>query len=1172
MILPDIQTFLRRVPERLSMRFKRLRLIGFKTFVEPTDFLIEPGLTGIVGPNGCGKSNLVEAMRWVMGEASYKAMRASGMDDVIFSGNNGRPARNSAEVGMTLDNSARTAPAQFNGEDTLEVSRRIEREEGSAYRINGREVRARDVQMLFADASSGARSPALVHQGRIGEIIQAKPEQRRRVLEEAAGISGLHARRHEAEMRLRAAEQNLARLEDVIGQLTGQMDALRRQARQAVRYRSLSESVRKAEAALFHVRVVEAKREVGDAAQAQETSARQVMEYTAAQATAATNQAEAAASLPALREAEASAAAVLARLANARDQLDREEARAKQRIAELERRLVQLTADIERERKQSADAEGALARLSAERETLAGESEASAERQASVEERASAAAEALAASEKIFAELTASMADITAKRSQFDSVIRDSETRRVKLERELAQVTAELDGLMAEVAKAVDLDAQTAAATAAHSAVLAAEAECVRAEAAHSAARQGLDVTRQPLADSERGVHRLETEAKTLARVLHVDNKKLWPPVIDLLTVEKGYETALGAALGDDLDAPIEPAAPMHWGGAAVDPADPALPEGVQPLSDFITAAPDAMIRRLKQIGVVARADGARLVSALKPGQRLVSKDGDLWRWDGYSVAAHAPTGAARRLAGRNRLNDIEAELRIVRADLYIRRESVTSAEAEVEATREAENAARMRWRDLQREADTARERHAAAEREVNRLASRRSALTEAQARLVAATAEAEAACVAAAEAREALPPTADLEARLAATRAKVADERERVAHVRAEAQALARELELAQRRLAGIDVEAADWRARHDGAAAQIATIEIRLDETRTEHESLVEAPELFETKRRALMDEISAAEAARRQAADRLAGGERTLATADQAARATLEALSKAREACARAEERHQAVRRRLVDLATEIREILEAEPETLAGLAGFEADTPLPEVAQIEAELEKLKRDRERLGAVNLQAEEQLHEVETQHGALVAERDDLVEAIKRLRQGIQSLNREARERLLGSFEVVSGHFQRLFTDLFGGGTAELQLIEHEDPLEAGLEILARPPGKKPATLSLLSGGEQALTAMALIFAVFLTNPSPICVLDEVDAPLDDHNVDRFCDLLDQMSKTTETRFIIITHNPITMARMNRLFGVTMAERGVSQLVSVDLEDAVKFRDTAA
>ncbi len=636
--------------------------------------------------------------------------------------------------------------------------------------------------------------------------------------------------------------------------------------------------------------------------------------------------------------------------------------------------------------------------------------------------------------------------------------------------------------------------------------------------------------------------------------------------------MEKGYETALGAALGDDLDAPVEPSAPMHWGGAPLDPTDPALPEGAQPLSGFIAAAPDAMLRRLKQIGVVTRADGARLVRELKPGQRLVSLEGDLWRWDGYAVAAHAPTGAARRLAGRNRLADIEAELRIVRADLYIRRESVATAEAEVTAARDAENSARTRWRDRQREADAARDRHAAAEREFNRITSRRSALLEAQTRLTAAVAEADAARAAAAEAREALPPTADLELRLAEARTRVADDRGRLAQVRAEAQALARELELTQRRLAAIDSEAADWRARRDSAAAQIATIETRLAEARAEHESLADAPQLFEAKRHALMGEIANAEAARREAADRLAEGENALTLADRAARAALEALSAAREACARAEERHQAVRRRLLDLATEIREVLEAEPETLAALAGFEADTPLPEATATETELEKLKRDRERLGAVNLRAEEELREVETQHTTLTAERDDLVEAIKRLRQGIASLNREARERLLGSFEVVKGHFERLFTDLFGGGTAELQLVENDDPLEAGLEILARPPGKKPATLSLLSGGEQALTALALIFAVFLTNPAPICVLDEVDAPLDDHNVDRFCDLLDQMAKSTETRFIIITHNPITMARMNRLFGVTMAERGVSQLVSVDLEGAVKIREAVA
>src|SRR5262247_288098 len=284
------------------MKLTRLRLLGFKSFVEPTDFLIEPGLTGVVGPNGCGKSNLVEALRWVMGETSHKSLRAADMDDVIFAGTNSRPARNNAEVAMHVDNADRKAPAQFNEHDALDVSRRIERDQGSTYRINGREVRARDVHILFADASTGSRSPSMVHQGRIGEIIQAKPEQRRRVLEEAAGISGLHARRHDAELRLRAREQNLARLEDVIGQLSGQIDGLKRQARQAVRYRNVAEQVRKSEATLFHLRFVNAQTEVRDAAKARDLAVRAVAEHTGRQAEAATAQAEAAAALPALRD------------------------------------------------------------------------------------------------------------------------------------------------------------------------------------------------------------------------------------------------------------------------------------------------------------------------------------------------------------------------------------------------------------------------------------------------------------------------------------------------------------------------------------------------------------------------------------------------------------------------------------------------------------------------------------------------------------------------------------------------------------------------------------------------------------------------------------------------------------------------------------------------------
>src|SRR6186713_1314036 len=439
------------------MKLTRLRLLGFKSFVEPTDFAIEPGLTGVVGPNGCGKSNLVEALRWVMGESSHKSMRAAAMDDVIFSGSNSRPARNNAEVAIAIDNSTRSAPAAFNDQDSLEIARRIERDSGSNYRINGREVRARDVQILFADASTGARSPALVHQGRIGEIIQAKPEQRRRVLEDAAGVAGLHARRHEAELRLRAAETNLLRVEDVIGQLAGQIDGLKKQARQAIRYREVAAKVRKAEAMLFHLRWLEANSDVADAGHTHDLSVREMAERTREQAEAARIQAIRASELPALREGEARAAAGLQRLTNAREQLDREEERAKERVAELDRRLTQFAADIAREQQQASDAEVALQRLDTEDAELKEEIKSRVEQRSGIDERVSEAEATLSAAERMFGELTTALADLTAKRNQLEGNVRTHRDRLSRLDQEIANVASEEQRLAQETSGFGDL-------------------------------------------------------------------------------------------------------------------------------------------------------------------------------------------------------------------------------------------------------------------------------------------------------------------------------------------------------------------------------------------------------------------------------------------------------------------------------------------------------------------------------------------------------------------------------------------------------------------------------------------------------------------------------------------------------------------------------------------
>jgi chromosome segregation protein len=1148
------------------MQFTRLKLLGFKSFVEPSEFVIETGLTGIVGPNGCGKSNIVEALRWAMGESSTKAMRAQDMDQVIFAGSTHRPARNTAEVVIVVDNAERKAPAQFNDSDILEVSRRIEREAGSAYRINGREVRARDVQLLFADASSGARSPALVRQGQIGEIINAKPESRRRILEEAAGISGLHARKHEAETRLRAADNNLQRLEDVIGQIATQMDSLKRQARQTVRYKNISGEIRRRQALLMALRWREAEAAIAEAERTRDLAVRAVADQTKLHLEASRKQSEIGEQLNPAREQAAIAGAGLQRLNLANAELDKEEARAKSRADELDQRLAQLAADIERERALANDAVEVLARLVREEEALGAEESSVSGGEAAARERMSAAEQQLAATEKAFDEATAQLASLIAKRGTLEGSMGGYRDRLAKIAAEIAQIEQEAGQGLAE--NGGELAKLREAATAAQEHVGKTDASAIKAEAARSAAIQALDVARQPLQQAEQNLHRLETEARTLAKMLGEQSKSLFPPAVDQVKVASGYEAALAAALGDELDAPLDAASPMHWAGADAGSADPALPAGVEPLTAHVNA-PEALARRLKQIGVVARGQGAVLRKQLSVGQRLVSKEGDLWRWDGYTVTADAPTAAARRLAARNRLSEIDREIAAARDAAAKAKAENDKAQTELTAAETEELNARGLWRNAQSAYDAALQALADAERGAGEHQSRMSALAEARARLLANKTELEGSIAEAASIIASLPVLAQSEATLNAVRTRLTNDRAAYSGAKADIDGIERERAARAQRLSTIGAERASWREREERAGLQIGAVEQRISETKNERSSLDDAPAKFTEQRNKLLTEINSAEAKKRAADDKLVAAEQILSEADKAERELRDALSAAREVSARDEARLEAARTRKNDLVREVTDVLGGEPTEARIAEALDTKGAEAEPAEVAAKLESLERERERLGAVNLRADEELTEVEKQHLGLTSERDDLVEAIKRLRQGIQSLDKEARERLTASFTTVNEHFKKLFTGLFSGGTAELVLTGSEDPLEAGLDIIAKPPGKKAQSLSLLSGGEQALTAMSLIFAVFLTNPSPICVLDEVDAPLDDSNVERFCNLLEEMTRQTDTRFITVTHNPITMARMDRLFGVTMAERGVSQLVSVDLQTAQSFRE---
>ncbi|MER8961797.1 chromosome segregation protein SMC [Mesorhizobium sp. M0701] len=1152
------------------MKFSRLRLLGFKSFVEPGEFVIERGLTGIVGPNGCGKSNLVEALRWVMGESSYKNMRASGMDDVIFSGSGTRPARNTAEVTLFLDNSDRTAPSAFNDADELQVSRRIEREAGSLYRINGKEARAKDVQLLFADQSTGARSPSMVGQGRIGELIQAKPQARRALLEEAAGISGLHTRRHEAELRLKAAEQNLERLDDVVGELESQIESLKRQARQASRFKNLSADIRKAEATLLHLRWTLAKTQEGEARSALAIATALVGDRAAAQMAAAREQGINAHRLPDLRDAEAAAAAAFQRLSIAKAQIEEEAGRIRARQAELDRRLQQLDGDLAREERMIRDNADILERLAAEEAALNAENAGAAEREASTRAAFEQAASTLASSEARLTALTAERAEAAASRNQIERTLRDTAERRDRFARQLADVDRELSEIVSRVAGLPDPAEKRLLVDQALTLLEEAEAAAIAAEQAVAEARAGESAARPPVQDAKAELARIETEARTLAKILNAASGDLFPSVLEQISVERGYETALGAALGEDLAVPLDRSAPVHWGQSEIQPADAALPEGIRSLASVVRA-PAQLARRLAQIGIVEAADGRRLQTLLAPGQRLVSREGALWRWDGFTASADAPTAAAQRLAQKNRLAELDAEAVHATRTLREAEQALAQAEQALAQASDAERNARQAGRDAQHWLDAARNTLAEAEKAGGELSSRRAALDEARARIVDSHEETAAAFVEAEMLLQDAPDLGDLQLQLEQSAANVARDRAALADARAVHEGLTREAEARARRLDAIGVERRNWVERAENASTQIAALGERKAEAEAEREQLADAPDEIDAKRRALLSQLAEAESLRKAAGDRLQEAENRQSELDKAATAAIQSLAEARESRVRAEERLTAADERRLEVEARIQETLNTPPHLVIRHTGLESDSPMPEMAEIERQLDRLKVERERLGAVNLRAEEEQKELSDRLETIVSERDDIIEAIRKLRQAIHSLNREGRERLLAAFEVVNGHFQRLFSHLFGGGTAELQLIESDDPLEAGLEILARPPGKKPQTMTLLSGGEQALTAMSLIFAVFLTNPAPICVLDEVDAPLDDHNVERFCNLMDEMAATTETRFVIITHNPITMARMDRLFGVTMAEQGVSQLVSVDLQAAEAMREAS-
>ncbi|SEM90909.1 condensin subunit Smc [Sphingomonas gellani] len=1125
------------------MQIKRLRLAGFKSFVDPADLRIESGLTGVVGPNGCGKSNLLEALRWTMGENSARSMRGAGMDDVIFAGTATRPPRDFAEVSILAE---RDGP---DGPEETEVVRRIERGAGSAYRIDGRDVRARDVSLLFADAATGAHSPALVSQNRIGAVIAARPAERRAMLEEAAGIAGLHVRRKEAETRLRATEANLTRLDELIADQDSRAAALRRQARAAERYRLLSDQIRVAEARMIFARWRTAV-DAADAARAEAGAVEaRVVAAQAAEQGGAADQHAAAERVAGVRRDALTARDRASGAGHALSRLQTEKATAERRLSDLIAARARIEEDRAREGTLAEDAAAALAALAEEGAALEAAIAASAAALPTLDAATAEAERHARDVEVALAQAMTRQAGEAADARVAQAALGAARARADRAEREVALLAQR----RAELGDAGPIEAEREAAVAARATALT-DSEKGAAALAWAEETEARAVAERDEAEAARATARadlaaIEAEITALTRALdRGDGDRL----LDAVRAAPGFERALAAALGDELEMPT-----AAWTGGDPLPGDPLPPVGTLPLAERVEAPP-ALARRLAQV-VLVEVDAGQVLAM---GQRLVTREGRLRRWDGF-VRQGGGAAAAERMERANRLSVLEqarppaqAALDRAEANRAALAERITRAREAADGARGLIRRADTATRDAQRAEDRAR---AALER----LTGQRADLDERAGRIAAEAAEAAAERNRAAEAVAALPDGLASAAEVRRLNEDALAARNAVASARADRTAHDRDAAARRERLAAAGAEMRGWRSRAGEAARRIADMARREAQLATELDTLASRPA-------ALDESIELAEienAVARAAAEALARGERdaeaALRASEDAHRRLAETLAAAREDRAAASARLENQELRRVEMGRLSGERFQCPAPILPERLGF-ASKDVRSPAEESAAHEKLGADRERIGPVNLVAERELADLEAAALGNAAEREELGQAVNALRGSIGTLNREGRQRLRAAFEAVDGHFRRLFTTLFDGGQAHLELIDSDDPLEAGLEIMAQPPGKRLQSLTLLSGGEQALTAVALIFGLFLTNPAPICVLDEVDAPLDDANIERFCDLLDRMAAETDTRYLIVTHNAVTMSRMHRLFGVTMIERGVSRLVSVDLQAA--------
>ena len=1155
------------------MKFTRLKITGFKSFVDTTVLDIKPGLTGLVGPNGCGKSNIVEAMKWNMGEAGPSRLRAGEMNDVIFSGTKGRPSRNSAEVILTIENNNEKLLQTYTNIDEIEVSRKIEKDEGSTYRINNKEVRQRDVQILYADIAIGSRSNAIVDQGQVGKIINSKAQERRQILEEAAGISGIHARKHETELKLKSTEVNLEKLEEIVTNDRMRLKELSRQSNQAKRYKIISENIRELDAIILYQRWNKNLINIERLKKELETFTENVNEVTRKISSKSLQQEKIENDLSPLREEAQKYANLLNKFKVEYDLLIKEEESLSLEQATQKENIKYLKMEILNEENlhkeldnQFKELDNVISKISSNNTNI---------NLSQLNENLENAKKEEAYNSEVLTEAERVLSYNISQRDNLNNDISKLKLQNIDAVNNLKNTREELNNLN-NISK--DNDKKD---------IFYKDINILKKKLQEEDINEELIIKKIDLVKVEikkfneqtnekkivlqgklRNIDQYNASKDILTKLFESDEKNI---VINYLKFPKGFEKAIEASLGHGLKAALEKSS-IEWRNIEQNTLNK-LPEGIISLSEHAKGVPE-VFNILKLTGLVENTvQGDLLQHKLMPGQQLVTKNGGLWRWDGYTHNEDAKTPANQILQNKTNLIDLNSKIKTSLLEADKCESIILNLNSKIELAEENIREYNTRLLNInnnkieirntieqkQNALSTYIENHNENRTKLAILQSSKSKYKQLLETLSNDMNNYQ-------NKEKSLISIEILKKNIALITIKNNEKKIELSNQISIYQKELSTIENKENQLTQLKNEQFRLNTQLTNIINRINKLKNNQNKTELNLKNLDFKPIKIEKSKIKILKKIDNLEENLTKTSNLLSESENTNKNIINDLRSYNEELILYRENRARQEGLLQQSHERQNDDKEIIYEKLNISPDKFNEIIDISKE--FLDIEQSNLALEKLVLQRERIGPVNLVAEEDSEKLRIKLEEIEKEKEDLINAISKLRTSIRTINKEARSKLLEAFEEVNKYFKELFINLFGGGEAYLKLEGSDDPLESGLELMASPPGKKLQQMSLLSGGEQALTAMALIFSVFLTKPSPICVLDEVDAPLDESNVDRFLDLIDSISKKSGTRFLVVTHHRLTMARMDRLYGITMQEPGVSQLVSVSLKEAEKIK----